>query len=165
MADDDPRLATVTGGLPYFGGPGSGYVLHAIVTMTDRLRDDPDAHGIVSGVGMYMAKHSYGVYAAKPGPLTPPDADAVQAEADAVGSRAIVERPGGPGELVAHTVSYSRDGRPEKLLAVCELPDGSRCYGESTDEGLMGASRATELVGTKVALVTEEHGSTVLTAD
>lgn len=160
MDDDDPRLATVTGGLPYFGGPGSGYVLHAIATMTDRLREDPGATGVVSGVGMFMAEHSYGVYAAQPGPIDPPDASAVQAEADAVGQRVIAEEPEGAGELVAYTVDYTRDGRPEKLLAVAELPDGSRCYGVSTDEQLISA--VDELVGSKVDLTTDEHGTTLI---
>src|SRR5262249_18523202 len=49
----DPRGLTVTGGLPYHGGPGSGYLVHAIATMVDRLRadEDPGASGVVSGVG------------------------------------------------------------------------------------------------------------------
>ena len=34
----DVRGLTVTGGLPYHGGPGSGYLVHAIATMTDVLR-------------------------------------------------------------------------------------------------------------------------------
>ena len=31
---------TVTGGLPFFGGPGNSYSLHAIATMAERLRAD-----------------------------------------------------------------------------------------------------------------------------
>ncbi len=37
--DPDHRCLTVTGGLPYFGGPGNNYTTHAIATLTDRLRE------------------------------------------------------------------------------------------------------------------------------
>ena len=30
LAADDPRGLTLTGGLPYFGGPGNSYSLHGI---------------------------------------------------------------------------------------------------------------------------------------
>ncbi len=38
IAEDDPRGLTVTGGLPYFGGPGNNYVTHSISEMMRRLR-------------------------------------------------------------------------------------------------------------------------------
>ena len=41
IAEDDPRGLTVTGGLPYFGGPGNNYVTHSISEMVRRLRAHP----------------------------------------------------------------------------------------------------------------------------
>ena len=38
FAEDDPRGLTVTGGLPYFGGPGNNYVMHSIAEMMARVR-------------------------------------------------------------------------------------------------------------------------------
>src|SRR6185503_1964880 len=35
MDEDDPRLLTVTGGLPYAGGPGNNYSTHAIAAMVE----------------------------------------------------------------------------------------------------------------------------------
>ena len=66
---------TVTGGLPYHGGPASGYLTHSIAAMVERLRAEPEATGLVSGVGMHMTKHVFGVYWATPGPVAPPDAE------------------------------------------------------------------------------------------
>ena len=37
LPHDDSRPFTVTGGLPYFGGPASNYMTHAISTMVERL--------------------------------------------------------------------------------------------------------------------------------
>ncbi len=72
IAPTDPRGLTVTGGLAYHGGPASGYLTHSIAAMVERLRADDGAFGLVSGVGMHMTKHAFGVYSSRPGPLAPP---------------------------------------------------------------------------------------------
>ena len=66
IAEDDPRGLTVTGGLPYFGGPGNNYVMHSIVTMTDKLRNSPGKFGLATGNGWYVTKHSAGIYSTAP---------------------------------------------------------------------------------------------------
>ena len=72
---------TVTGGLPYHGGPGSNYMTHSIAAMAERLRADPGAFGLVSGVGMHMTKHAYGLWSAEPPVrLEPPDPEAMAKE-------------------------------------------------------------------------------------
>ena len=38
IADDDPRPISVTGGLPFFGGPGNNYVTHSIAEMMNVVR-------------------------------------------------------------------------------------------------------------------------------
>ena len=73
LGADDPRPLTVTGGLPYHGGPASNYMGHSIATMADVLRADPGSLGLVSGVGMHMTKHVFGCYSTEPAPLRPPD--------------------------------------------------------------------------------------------
>lgn len=47
ISPDDKRGLTVTGGLPYFGGPGNNYVTHAIAEMVQRVRAKPGAYGLV----------------------------------------------------------------------------------------------------------------------
>ena len=39
IAGDDPRGLTLTGGLPYFGGPGNSYSLHGIAETVARCAD------------------------------------------------------------------------------------------------------------------------------
>ena len=70
LAKDDPRGLTITGGLPYFGGPGNNYVTHSISEMVRRLRARPEAFGLITANGNYVTKHSFGVYstATRPGP-------------------------------------------------------------------------------------------------
>ena len=57
--------------------------MHSIAKMADVLRADPGAHGVVSGVGMHMTKHVFGVYSTTPGQLAPADEAAVQRDLDA----------------------------------------------------------------------------------
>ena len=67
LAPDDARGLTVTGGLPYFGGPGNNYSLHAVATMVDRLRHTGGT-GLVTALGWYLTKHAAGIYGAEPPP-------------------------------------------------------------------------------------------------
>ena len=86
LAEDDPRGLTVTGGLPYFGGPGNNYVTHSISEMLRRLRARPGAFGLVTANGNYVTKHSFGVYstAAPAGPWRRQAPSLLQARLDAV---------------------------------------------------------------------------------
>lgn len=158
---DGARL-TVTGGLPYAGGPANDYVTHAIATVVERLRADPGSTGVVSGVGMHLTKHAYGVYASEPGPVAPVDGAAVQAELDALPRRRLSERATGPATVAAYTLEHDRDGSPTALLAVCDLPDGSRCYARSAEPALLRDAETTELVGAEVGLVDGGEGVNLL---
>ena len=122
------RGLTVTGGLPYHGGPGSGYLVHAIAKLADVLRADPGAYGAVSGVGMHMTKHVYGVYSTTPGALAPPDTAAVQRDLDANTPVPVVPEHAGDATVVAYSVVHGRDGSPESALLVCDVGGGARTY-------------------------------------
>ncbi len=152
LTDDDPRPLTVTGGLPYHGGAGSDYMTHAIATMTEVLRDDPGSHGMVSGVGMHMTKHVYGVYSTEPGPVVPSEQAAVQQRLDAAHpARRLVDSAAGEATVAAYSVVHGRDGAPEAGVLVCDVDDG-RTYGRLLDPGDLAAVEEHELVGRRVRL-------------
>src|SRR5262249_57459798 len=48
---DDPRPLTLTGGLPYFGGPGNNYSMHAIAEVMARTSARPGSVGLVTALG------------------------------------------------------------------------------------------------------------------
>lgn len=66
IALDDPRGLTVTGGLPFFGGPGNNYSMHAVVEMVNGLRRSPGGFGFVGANGGAMHKYSVGIYSMNP---------------------------------------------------------------------------------------------------
>ncbi len=156
----DSRGLTVTGGLPYFGGPGSGYAAHAVATMTDVLRGDPGAFGLTTGVGMHMTKHAAAVWSTAPpdGPTPVPDEVAVQARLDARPRRAVRPAATGAATVATYSVVHGRDGVPEWALVICDLPGGDRCYARANDTGLLAALEADEWVGRSVTLVDGGNG-------
>ena len=152
MGDNDERSLTVTGGLPYHGGAGSDYMTHSIATMADVLRRDPGSYGLVSGVGMHMTKHVYGLYSTEPGPVAPPEQGRVQAAVDAEGKRAIRDVYDGAATVAAYSVVHGRDGEPEWGVVVCDVPEGDRAYGKVLDPDMLASIERDELVGRKVTL-------------
>ncbi len=152
IGDGDSRSLTVTGGLPYHGGAGSNYMSHSIATMAEVLRRDPGTFGAVSGVGMHMTKHVYGVYSAEPGPVAPPEQGTAQAQVDAAGRTAITETHDGKATVAAYSVVHGRDGGPEWGVAVCDLADGGRTYAKLLDAELLASAEEEELVGRTLTL-------------
>jgi acetyl-CoA C-acetyltransferase len=166
LAPDDERGLTVTGGLPFAGGAGSNYVLHSLATMVEVLRSDPGSVGLVSGVGMHMTKHAFGVYATTPpaGGVALPDAAGVQAGLDAIPRVAIAGRPAGEATVASYTVAHGRDGAPAWGLVVADVADGVRAYGRVEDPALLAALEAEEWVGRPVTLTEAPAGVNLVVA-
>jgi len=62
---DDARGLTVTGGLPFFGGPGNNYSMHGIVNIVNKLREAGKGYGLVGANGGFLSKHAIGIYGTK----------------------------------------------------------------------------------------------------
>ena len=63
---NDKRGLTVTGGLPYFGGPGNNYATHALAELVVQMRGKPETWGLSTGNGWYLTKHSAAVLSNRP---------------------------------------------------------------------------------------------------
>jgi acetyl-CoA C-acetyltransferase len=124
LAPDDGRRLTVTGGLPYFGGPGNNYSLHAVATMVDRLRHQGGT-GLVTALGWYLTKHAAGVYGADPPPRGWRLGDTADAQAAIdVSAVEIVDDPSGPAVVLASTVASGRHGEITAAPVIARLADG-----------------------------------------
>jgi acetyl-CoA C-acetyltransferase len=135
---DDPRGLTLTGGLPFAGGPGNNYTSHAIATLFERLRGS-EGIGAITGNSGYLSKHSIGIYATRPpragfrladtaSAQTRLEAAALPVTADA-GARA-------PATVEAATIVYARDGSPAAAPAVVRLADGRRAIAHADPAAL-----------------------------
>ncbi len=112
LAPDDPRGLTVTGGLPYFGGPGNNYAMHSIVTMAQKLRTKPGSFGMTTANGWFLTKQSVGIWSTTPveGEWRREDAAVIQRRIDALPHPKIVDRPEGPAVVETYTVAHGREG-------------------------------------------------------
>ncbi|MFZ6003378.1 MAG: acetyl-CoA synthetase [Actinomycetota bacterium] len=167
LASDDARGLTVTGGLPFSGGAGSNYMLHSIATMAEVLRDDPGSLGMVTGVGMHMTKHVFGLYSTEPPPtgrVDPPDETAVQSRLDATVPVAIIERYGGAATVASYTVAHGRGGEPEWGLVIADVRDWVRAYARVEDRDLLESMESIDWVGHPIELRTNETGVNLVSA-
>ena len=164
----DSRGMTVTGGLPYFGGPGNNYTTHSIATLTEMLRGtwdymrrpgshpDQPALGLATGLGWFVTKHALGVYGAKPPPggFRYGDTSRAQSVIDSDGCDVALEVDGPtPAAVVAATVIRDPDGTAVGAPVIARLPDGRRMAvgpddGETTVE--VGRLDVPGLVGTSI---------------
>jgi acetyl-CoA C-acetyltransferase len=139
LAEDDPRGLTVTGGLPFFGGPGNNYVTHSIAEMTSRLRARPGAFGMVTANGNYVTKHSAGIYSTTPteGTWTREDPKKFQAELDALPRQLVETAPKGAAKIETYTVTFN--GKTPQLGVIFgRLENGNRFVANiPSDPGLL----------------------------
>lgn len=112
LALDDVRGLTVTGGLPYFGGPGNNYAMHSIATMMQKLRARPGQYGLITANGWFLTKQSTGVYSTRrpDGPFERQDPSVIQRQIDALPHPEIIEHPEGRAVIETYTVVHGREG-------------------------------------------------------
>ncbi len=149
----DSRGLTVTGGLPYHGGPASGYLTHSIAAMVDKLRADPAELGLVSGVGMHMTKHVFGCYSAEPAAPAPAPPPASPPPA----AVPVVATHDGDVSVVAYSVVHGRDGEPEWMLLVGDIGDGTRTYAQVHDTDACRRAEVEEIVGSRARVTPTER--------
>jgi len=127
LSVEDSRGVTVTGGLPYMGGPGNNYSLHGIAAMVSRLRSRGKGHGLVTANGLYLTKHSLGLYSTEPAEneWQMLDSTALQAQIDELPTVSLAENPAGPATVETFTVAFSRNG-PKTGIVVARNNRGER---------------------------------------
>ena len=90
---DDSRGLSITGGLPYFGGPGNNYVTHSIAEMMDKLRSKPGSKGLITANGNYITKQSAGIYSTEPNDKIFSPKDPIMYQAEINSKKAISRWP------------------------------------------------------------------------
>jgi acetyl-CoA C-acetyltransferase len=137
LNDQDPgRPLTLTGGLTFAGGPGNNYVSHSIATMVRTLREQPGSVGLVTGLGWYATKHAVGLYASRPPAHEGKEGFAwrdVQEEVDVLPQCRMDSEATGAVSVETYTVTYGREGAPERGILACRTPEGARTWANLVD--------------------------------
>jgi acetyl-CoA C-acetyltransferase len=154
------RPLSITGGLPYFGGPGHGYSLHAVVTLVEQLRERPNDKGLITANGWYMTKESIGIYSAKPSEMHWQRGDdaALQAQIDAQPHHHIDDTPSGHGHVDSFTVVCDNNG-PQQGIIIGSLDSGARFVAHTEqDDALFAQLMSEDVIGQRgVVSSGEQH--------
>ena len=166
LAPDDPRGLTVTGGLPFFGGAGSNYSMHAIAETVARARASPGSYGFVGANGGVMSKYSAGVYSTTPAAWRPDASTALQAEIDGWAAPVQAQHADGWATIETYTVTYGRDGTRAGIVVGRLDGDGRRfvARADDRDTGVLGLLTAGEPIGERVYARSFGFGNRVTTS-
>jgi acetyl-CoA C-acetyltransferase len=165
LATDDPRGLTVTGGLPFFGGAGNNYAMHAIAETVQRARQSPGSYGFVGANGGIMSKYSAGIYSTRPTAWTCDRGAECQAEIDGWPAPAQALRADGGATIESYTVKHGRDGSRTGIVIGRLDADGRRfvARGDDRDTEIIDALNAAEPIGTQVYVRSFDVGNRVCT--
>ena len=135
---NDSRGLTVTGGLPYFGGPGNNYVTHSIAEMINKVRAKPGIKGLVTANGNYITKQSAGIYSTEPKEkvFAPKDPSIYQAEINSKKGPTVTEFANGNATIETYTIMHDRKG-PSFGILFGRLSDESRFIANTPDDNAL----------------------------
>jgi len=143
---DDPRGWTLTGGLPFFGGPGNNYSSHGIAEAVARCRAAPGSFALVGANGGNMSKYAAGVYSTVPADWSQSrwqSLDKIKPKFDVLDSY--------DGEALAETFTIVPGKTGETATVVARAGDARVCA-NSTDPGVIAALRSGKVAGRPVRI-------------
>ena len=158
IATDDPRGLTLTGGLPFFGGAGNNYSMHAVAETVAQMRSAPGQFGLVSANGGILSKHSVGIYSSTPAEWKPDRSALLQAQVAGWPTEPVTENADGDATIETYTVR--RDGgRPTGIIIGRLVADDSRFLATSEDDEFITLLIDGEPLGRKIRVRSFDHGN------
>lgn len=143
------RALTITGGMPFAGGPYNNYVFQATCRAAELLRAGEGRTALVSCVSGLYTKQGLTVWSAAP-PSQPFRAlDVTDAALQRERLLPIAQSPAGPGRVAAYTVLY-KEGQAGRVVAVIDLADGARTMAACVDAAVIEMFTTCEGVGEAV---------------
>ena len=134
----DRRRLTVTGGLPYFGGPGSNYSMHAIASMVECIRADAGSYGFVGANGGILTKYSVGIYSSQHSDWQPLETSSLQAQIDSLPKPTVVAQADGEAEIETYTLNFARSGEASSAVVVGRLKASGARFVAVNEDGDLG---------------------------
>ncbi len=156
LATDDPRGLTVTGGLPFFGGPGNNYSMHAIAETVAQMREQPGQFGLVGANGGIMSKYSVGIYSTEAAGWKPDNSVALCQTVAALPAVAVTTAVDGPATIETYSVRYDWPTRTGIIVGRLDADD-SRFLAVTEDEDLVALLSDGEPLGAPITVHAKEN--------
>ena len=151
LAGDDPRGLTLTGGLPYFGGPGNSYSLHGVAETVAEMRDKPGSFGLVGANGGVMSKYSVGVYSTTPADWVADRSKELQQDIAALPKVPVTRCANGTGTIETYSVRYDWPVVTGVIIGRLDADD-SRFMAITEDEDLVALMTDGDPLGARIAV-------------
>jgi acetyl-CoA C-acetyltransferase len=155
---DDPRALTLTGGLPYFGGPGNSYSLHGIAETVIQMRDAPGEFGLVGANGGIMSKYSVGIYSTTPVNWRTNRCSQLNAEIQTLPKVGVTRQPDGGATIETYSVRYDWPIRTGIIVGRLDA-DGTRFMATTDDDDLVALMSDGDPLGAAISVWSTEHGN------
>ena len=156
---DGSKTLTVTGGLPYFGGPGNNYSLHALAEMTARLRGTSQ-RALVTANGGQLSHHAAAVLANSPA-IAGATALDLQSEGPSVVDRETIplvpmcDTPEA-GTIISYTVIYERK-KNDIAVVLAQTEQGERFLARSEQPDIVVAMQQSCPIGRGIKIESIEN--------
>ncbi|MGB3626380.1 MAG: acetyl-CoA acetyltransferase [Henriciella sp.] len=150
----DERPITLTGGLPFFGGPGNNYSMHGIASMSDWLRENDGAFGLVLANGGWMTKEAVGVWS-----TARPDAFQLVEKAAKPHEKVTLDPAASAGTIETYTVVHGREG-PSHGIIFGRTESGDRFIAKASEAALDELRNDESPVGRPVTVTQDGEVST-----
>lgn len=152
------RDLTVTGGMPFAGGPYNNYVLQATCRAAELLRQKKGKTALVSSVSGILTKQAFCLLSAQPAPDGFVHADLSETVAAEMKTRDVVDAYTGEATIAGYTVLHGRGQTPRGLLLV-DTPDGRRALVTTEAPAMLAAMEREEFVGRPLDVTQDEVAS------
>jgi len=161
LPTDGSRRLTLTGGMPFFGGPGNNYSMHALAEMAWRLRCSA-ARGLVTANGGMLSKHAAAILSnrpAAPGGEVVNWANPPAVTGGATTSALPVSEVPTAGVVISYTVIETR-GEADRGVVLGQTANGERFVAQCTDQVSCKALRDADSIGRAILVTTEDQRHT-----
>lgn len=158
LPTDDSRGLTLTGGLPYFGGPGNNYSMHGIAETVHEMRERPGQFGLVGANGGIMSKYSVGVYSTEPANWTTDNSAVWQDNVDRSPVVPVAVEADGAATVETYTVRYDWETRTGIIIGRLAADD-SRFLATTTDEELVALLSDGDPLGAQIRVTATADGN------
>jgi acetyl-CoA C-acetyltransferase len=123
LPSDGSTALTLTGGLPYFGGPGNNYSMHGLAEMWSQIRADAHQFALIHANGGVLSKHASGVFSMQASQIDWAHEE-TEISQDLLEPKQQIADPHS-GTVIAYSINYLK-GQPAQGIVLCETDSGQR---------------------------------------
>ena len=148
---------TITGGMPFAGGPLNNYMLHATAQMLMKIRKNTNEIGLITGVSGMMTKQALAIWGKEP--VMDFESMDVTAEAEKLEIPVpMSDLKQGNAKIIGCTTLYEKIN-PSKAVFYAEDSQVHRLVLTSTDNEIINKVEEEEFVGKKISFLNKEVSS------